>query len=222
MFYRERFLLHTGVSLALACLAFLVSTPMAYGLIDQSQSELSDIGDQDGMDAGIRMVVSLLVVLAVIMGGVFLLKKVTPFRGIASDPKRPVLVLSKLPLGQRKSVCLVKIADEILIIGMTNTNISLLSKMSIDDYYGEGYKDIHENSEAVYRQSFRKILDRIGMWNRRTSNPPSPQGSGQDEDSLPERNAEVSGSHATSRPGCELSTRIFAGQGFTAEHRDRR
>ena len=172
MFCCERFLLHIGMSLTLACLVCLVSTPMAYGLTDQSQSELQDIEDQGGMDAGIRMIVSLFVVLAVIMVGVFLLKKITPYSGIASDPKRPVLVLSKLPLGQKKSVCLVKIADEILIIGMTNNNISLLSKMSTDDYYGEGYKDIHENSEAVYKQSFRKILDKIGMWNHRASNSP--------------------------------------------------
>ena len=133
-----------------------------------SESEPSILG------AAVRMTVSLLMVLALIAFGVFLLKKITPYKGFASNVKNPILVLSKIPLGQKKSICLVKIADEILVIGMTNSNMSLLSKLNAEDYYQEHSKDAYSISESGYKHSFHKLLGKIDVWNRKTSSAPPP------------------------------------------------
>ncbi len=140
------------------------------GQMRQDQSESQNLGPgNDSLDtSGIRMIASLFVVLALIAAGVFLLKKIMPYRGFAANGKHHIQVLSRVSLGQKRSICLVKIADEVLVVGLTNTNISLLSKMNADDYYDGQGMDIHEPS-AEYKQSFRKVLDKIGIRNRRTS-----------------------------------------------------
>ena len=154
------------------CLLCLIPAKCAEASINathQDPSEPRTLGLEDGSldTSGIRMIASLLVVLALIAAGVFLLKKMMPYRGLAANEKYPIRVLSRVSLGQKRSICLVRIADEILVVGLTNTNISLLSKIDADEYDGRGI-DVHENS-ADYRQSFRKMLDKIGIRDRKTS-----------------------------------------------------
>jgi flagellar protein FliO/FliZ len=91
-------------------------------------------GGYDGFGDGIRMLASLLFVLALIVGGVFFLKKVPFYKRLVGGVKHPVSVLSNVSLGHKRSVCVVKVADEVLILGLTNTNISLLSKMNAQEY----------------------------------------------------------------------------------------
>ncbi len=151
------------------CLISMKSAEATIGQTHQDQSETPTLGLEDnGLDTGgIRMVVSLLAVLAFIAVGVFLLKKMMPYRGLAANGKHPIQILSRASLGQKRSICLVRIADEILVVGLTNTSVSLLSKINADDYEAQG-ADIHETS-TEYKQSFRKVLDKIGIGDRRTS-----------------------------------------------------
>ena len=89
----------------------------------------------DSFGDTIRLLASLLFVLALIVGGVYLLKKVPLYKRFAIGIKNPVSVLSSISLGQKRSISVVRVADEILILGLTNTNISILSKMKADEYY---------------------------------------------------------------------------------------
>jgi len=119
-------------------------------------SQADALPEYNVLGSGIRMIASLMAVLALIVGSVFLLKKVIPYRGITANGKHSIMVLSRLSLGQKKSICLVRVADEILVIGLTNTNMSLLSKMRPDDYYGEGGQDTYEASKAS--SQFRSLM----------------------------------------------------------------
>lgn len=153
-----------------------------------SQRSLVDLGDMDSTeeDSGggaLRMTVSLLVVLALIAAGVFLLKKIAPYSGLIGSQahaKHPMIVLSRLSLGQKRAICLIRIADEILVVGITNTNMSLLSKINADDYYSED-ADTRGTLANIRAQtstyggnfrSFRKVLEKIGVCNRKTSDAP--------------------------------------------------
>ncbi len=127
-----------------------------------------ELGD-DGLGvSGIRMIASLLAVLSLIAGGVFLLKKLTPYKDMISNMEHSISILSRVSLGQRRSICLVKVADEILVIGLTNTNISILSKIDADEYYSKSDKKNH-GDPVEHKQSFRRVLDKIGIGGRRTS-----------------------------------------------------
>jgi len=145
------------------------SVQATIGQADQDHSKPLNMGlEDDRSDTGaMRMVISLFLVLAFIAAGVFLMKKLTPYRGLAANARNSIQVLSRVPLGQKTSICLVRIADEVLVVGLTNTNMSLLSKMSADDYYKEQNTEVHE-APVEHRHSFRKILDRIGINERRT------------------------------------------------------
>jgi flagellar biosynthetic protein FliO len=128
-------------------------------------SELDDEASDGGMlDAGIRMTVSLLMVLAIIAAGVFILKKVSPYRGLAASSGSPISVISKIPLGQKKSICLVRVADEILVIGLTSANVSLLTKMNAEDYYrGDGQatsQDAKQKDKGSFRRLYSTLIHR--------------------------------------------------------------
>lgn len=154
--------------LMILCSLCLASAEVSGAVVgSQSQFEPQPVGPgHSALDAGLRMTVSLLVVLALIAAGVFLLKRMSSYRSM-SGVKHSVLVLSKVPLGQKKSICLVKVADEILVIGLTNTSISLLSKINAGDYF-DGGDETYEPS-AGYGRSFRRVMDKLSLWNRRAS-----------------------------------------------------
>jgi flagellar biosynthetic protein FliO len=125
-------------------------------------SELDDgVSDGGMLDAGIRMAVSLLMVLALIAAGVFVLKKVSPYRGLAASSGNPVSVISKIPLGQKKSICLVRVADEILVIGLTSANVSLLAKMNAEDYYRGDGQTTSQNVKQKDKGSFRRLYSTL-------------------------------------------------------------
>ncbi|MGB9596031.1 MAG: flagellar biosynthetic protein FliO [Candidatus Poribacteria bacterium] len=96
----------------------------------------------------IRMITSLFFVLALIVGGVFLLKKIPLYRRFMLGSRNPVSVITSVSLGHRRSVCVVKVANEMLILGLTNTNISLLSKMDADEFLSYMNTDIIDSYKS--------------------------------------------------------------------------
>ena len=125
MFRYIHFISQIGIFLILLC--FCLPT-FAGNAETADKSIMGPEGDDFNM-SGVRMIASLLAVLGLIFGGVFLLKKLTPFKGIVPNMEHSISILSRVSLGQKRSICLVKVADEILVIGLTNSNISILSKM---------------------------------------------------------------------------------------------
>ncbi len=132
--------------------------------LDYNQESMDNIqkDNYSNFDALLRMIVSLLIVLSLIVGGVFLLKKFRIYKLLATDAKSPVSVISNIPLGNKRSLCLVKVANEVLIIGMTSTNISLLSKISVDDYYSACKSDTNDELSSIYsKRDFPSILKSV-------------------------------------------------------------
>ena len=138
---------------------------------DQAQDVQTerDLTSHSLLDAGVRMTASLLLVLALLAAGVFLLKKISPYKRFISNAKQPISVLSRITIGSRKHICLVEIGNEILVVGLTNNNMFLISKMNADDFYKESSfaKDTYSTS-AGYKHSFRKLLDKLEVWNSKT------------------------------------------------------
>jgi len=97
----------------------------------EPESETSNI-----FISSLRMIVSLLVVLAIIFFSLFLLKKLTA-RGRRVTAKNPIIVLSQAYIGPKKSICLVKIADEVLALGVTSSQISFLTKIEPQSLFKE-------------------------------------------------------------------------------------
>ena len=157
------FILYLALSAQVSCLMSHVSCLKSQSQMRSGYESESDNGVYDGsmLDAGIRMAVSLLMVLALIAAGVFVLKKVSPYRGLTASSENPVSVISKIPLGQKKSICLVRVADEILVIGLTSANVSLLTKMNAEDYYRGDGQTSSQTMKQKDKGSFRKLYSTL-------------------------------------------------------------
>ena len=152
------------------------SADMPFEAHEMQTEQSINVPGESFLGAGMRMTVSLLLVLALISAGVFLLRKIAPYKGFATRVKQPASVLSKVALGPRKSIVLVRIANEILVIGVTNNGMSLLSKMDSDEFHKEGNIPVKEAYTDLtgHRHSFRKLLDKIYVRNQKTSTNPNP------------------------------------------------
>ncbi len=126
------------ITSGLACFSYDM-TPQSIKDNEITNPSYSNFGDS------IRMIASLLFVLALIIGGVFLLKKVPLYKRFMLNSKKPVSVITNVSLGHKRSICIVKVANEMLILGLTGTNISLLSKMSADEFLSYMNVNVTEN-----------------------------------------------------------------------------
>lgn len=111
----------------------------------------------------IRMITSLLFVLALIIGSVFLLKKVPLYKRLMLGSRNPVSVITSVSLGHRRAICVVKVANEMLILGLTSTSVSLLSKMNADEFLSYMNADILDNykpdeNKASFLDHLKKFI----------------------------------------------------------------
>ena len=81
--------------------------------------------------ASLRMITILLVLLALFFSVIFFLKKFQQRKSI--QDKGPISVLFQLPVGSKESICLVDVMGEILVLGVTSAQISLLFKVEDAD-----------------------------------------------------------------------------------------
>ncbi|MGV7221896.1 MAG: FliO/MopB family protein [Nitrospinales bacterium] len=77
----------------------------------------------------LKMVYMMLVVLGILFSVFYLFKKFVWKNSVFSGPDKPVNVLSTGYLGPKKSIALVEVAGEVLVLGIANDNISLLSNI---------------------------------------------------------------------------------------------
>jgi len=91
-----------------------------------------NVGSMTNMfSASLRMITVLLVLLALFLFVTFVLKRFQQKRSIQS--KGPISVLFQLPVGSKESICLVDVMGEILVLGVTSSQISLLFKVEDTD-----------------------------------------------------------------------------------------
>lgn len=97
---------------------------------------------------------SLLLVIVVIYGTVFLMRKLTGNRLAGAGSKKSVQLIEQTYLAPKKSVCLVKLADRAVLLGMTDTQINFLTEIDWDSMPQDVHKKVE--SKAV---GFQSILN---------------------------------------------------------------
>jgi len=137
-----------------------------YSDYDQQKTNNIQKDEYSNFNALLRMTVSLLIVLSLIVGSVFLIKKLRIYKILVPNTRNPVSIVSNISLGHRRSLCLVKVANEILVIGMTNTSMSLLSKINADDYYSAIDTNNKDKLSGNYNNKdfpsiFKSVLERF-------------------------------------------------------------
>lgn len=115
-----------------------------------------------------KLMLSLLVVSAIGLCGVFVLRR---WKLVAQvdQKKTQIKVLTQFHLGPRKSLAIVRVAGESILIGITDHNISMIKSLSlIDDEFSEEavppqFSKALENSAEVQEEEFQlgKIQDQV-------------------------------------------------------------
>lgn len=77
--------------------------------------------------ASIRIITVLLTLLALFFSFIFFLKKFQQRKNI--QEKGPISILCRLPVGSKESILMVNVMGEILVLGVTSAQISLLFKV---------------------------------------------------------------------------------------------
>ncbi|GEM_PF-2939892 len=100
------------------------------GFKDELDYEKPDLpGMPDLLGATLRVALGLILVIALLIGGFYLLRRFSGKVGLQEEGV-PVRLLWQQSIGPRRSICLVKVLDKVLVLGVTNTVISHLMTLT--------------------------------------------------------------------------------------------
>ncbi|MCK5126313.1 MAG: flagellar biosynthetic protein FliO [candidate division Zixibacteria bacterium] len=80
-----------------------------------------------------RIGMALIIIICVIYGTVFMLKKLSGKRLGGGGRFKTVTVIEQTYIAPKKSVCLLKMADRAVLVGVTDNTISMLTECNWDD-----------------------------------------------------------------------------------------
>lgn len=113
--------------------------------------------------------IKMLTALGVVLGGMLLVyyfaKRILK-RQVGNSNGKMIRVLESSYIGVKKNISLVEIPGAILVLGITNDNISLLSKIENQEII-DGYKKVEKEKEFI---SFSDRLHQISLKLKKTKN----------------------------------------------------
>ncbi len=105
---------------------------------DAGESKPLVVNEQPGFTGSvIKMVASLAIVLSVMFAIVFLVKKYLGRKIGLTGQDQKIKVLTSTYLGPRKSIALVEVAGEKIVVGVTAANITMLTKLGREEDFSE-------------------------------------------------------------------------------------
>lgn len=105
-----------------------------------------------------RIGFSLLLIIGIIYAVVFLMKKFTGKRFGASGRAKNIQLIEQTYLAPKKSVCLLKLGERAVVVGITETNVNLLTEFGWDEL-----PEIERNNPADPGKRFSGFLnDAVG------------------------------------------------------------
>ena len=108
--------------------------------------------------AAIKMVGVLVLVLGLLMGLLYLMRKLSPRLSRRTAAGREMDLLAQYPLGPKKILAVVRVGGQLLLLGVTETNINLLTEITDPEI-----KDRLIRQEAEPGQGFGSILKKAGQ-----------------------------------------------------------
>jgi len=112
--------------------------------------------------SAIRMVVALSIIIAILLVIFYLTKPLLNKVGAISGKEKVIRVLANNYVGGKKVISLVSVADHLLVVGITPTNISLLTRIE-DPETVERFKATRDSNygSASFVNQFKKFSRRL-------------------------------------------------------------
>lgn len=97
-------------------------------------AQATDVTPPDLSSSLVQLFGGLAVVIALLLGSLWLIKRLSGPRGTASGLK----VLGAAPVGTRERVVLVELADKVLVLGVTQNSVNTLHTLDAEEFRKHG------------------------------------------------------------------------------------
>jgi len=108
------------------------------------------------MPAMLKMISALVVVVFCIYVGLYLLKRLTGGRSSGNGSTKILEVLETTYVAPKRTISLVRVADKSVLVGVTDTQISVLTELDADDTTAILARE--KETTSVANEGFRKLL----------------------------------------------------------------
>ena len=115
--------------------------PVALGAVLIPDLALAQEMDYGLTAAAVRMVGVLALILVLLIGGLYLMRRLMPARMRNKLAGRGIKVLSQHALGPKRALTVVEVCGQVLLLGVTDQNISLLTKIEDTSLIKAGRED---------------------------------------------------------------------------------
>ena len=127
-----------------------LAEPLADSLANGAPVGVEDLpGLSVGWGGYFQAIGTLFLLLAILAGFVYLLKRFGPKAGIGFLGKGMLQLEAQLPLGPRRSVAVVRFLNKRLVVGVTEHQINLLHETDLDN----------EESQSTFKDTLKKEAD---------------------------------------------------------------
>lgn len=92
-----------------------------------------------------QMMAWLCVILALVFVVLYVLKRYGPHAGLALGRPGDLKIMGQLGLGPKRNLVVVRFLDKILVLGVTDTQINLVTEMKADD--ATEFEDVLDNAQ---------------------------------------------------------------------------
>lgn len=108
--------------------------------------------------------------LGIVLGGMFIVfyfMKRFLKRDISGSKETLIRVLASSYVGMKKNISLIEIPGAVLVVGITNDNISLLSKIEDEEILKKFKLSNEQQMQTSFSDHLQKLSSRIKMKNKR-------------------------------------------------------
>ena len=106
--------------------------------------------------AMIKMVGVLALVLAILIGGLWLMRRFAPGATRLAGLSGGIRVLTQHALGQKRLLVVVRVAEQVLLLGVTDHNINFITRIEDEEFLSHSEAPAPENLS-----SFARLLGRM-------------------------------------------------------------
>ena len=122
-------------------------------------------GTPDLLSTSIKM----LSALGLVLGGmlmVFYFMKRYLKRDLPGSKEKAIRVLSSTYIGVKKHISLIEVPGSVLVVGITNDNISLLSKIEDEEILNKLKLSDEDRNQASFSEHLKKLSSRLTAHNK--------------------------------------------------------
>ena len=113
----------------------------------------------DLFTSALKMFSALLLVLGILMACVYLMRRLAHREGVGPATKL-IKIMDRTPIGVKKNVTVIEVADRILVLGVTHDRISLLAQIEDQESVERITNHVSKRASTGFSSQLSRFLDK--------------------------------------------------------------